>query len=783
MKSTDLAKLEEQCIQDWEPPCVAACPVHVDIRGVVRAVRDGAFATGRNLFAKATPFVRVVSEFCDAPCQRACHRAAIDQAIGVRELERVCVRLGAVPPAGPSRAAKTQTVVVIGGGLCGLSAAFDLARKGYAVKLYERGSEIGGRLLTGRVAAARTALAADLEPLARLPVSIRLDRSVDLAEVVSTESVAALLDLSACDAVLVATGTADSSTPGVPVEANRAEGLETFATDLPGVFLAGDVRGADSPASWSSIAAISEGRRAATSIERFLQKVSLTYGRSLEGPYETRLFTDLSGVSPESPATMADAARGFDPDEARAEAERCLLCACLECLKVCPYLEKHGSYPRVYARRVYNNLTVTKGNRTANRFINSCSLCGLCAEVCPTDLNMAPVCLEARRTMVAQGKMPPSVHDFALEELRRANSEGCTLLRHAPGWQKSTHVFMPGCQLAASRPDSVAILYARLRERLGPEVGLMLRCCGAPAEWAGREDLLEASLVTLREGVQKMGNPTVVVACPTCADILERRAPDVTSVSLYEVLAAGAGASSTVPATSRATLAVHDPCTARHHARTRAAVRDLLAGAGWPVEELPLSGERTECCGFGGLMLYADRELADEVVARRAACSSQPFVTYCAMCRDRYAAAGKPAIHVIDVLLDGAAALESAAALGPGFVERHEARVRLKEELLRDIWGERVGPEHHTEIVVEMDEELRRALEEQLVRLDDVRAVIAHAERSRAFFVDSASGRRLASYRPRAVTYWVQYSPAETGYVLHGVYTHRMEVEGVEGGE
>ncbi|NLG64881.1 MAG: (Fe-S)-binding protein [Actinobacteria bacterium] len=396
---------------------------------------------------------------------------------------------------------------------------------------------------------------------------------------------------------------------------------------------------------------------------------------------------------------------------------------------------------------------------------------------------MAPVCLEARRTMVAQGKMPPSVHDFALEELRRANSEACTLLRHAPGWQKSTHVFMPGCQLAASRPDSVAILYARLREHLGPEVGLMLRCCGAPAEWAGREDLLEASLVTLREGVQEMGNPTVVVACPTCADILERRAPDVTSVSLYEVLAAGAGASPAVPATSRATLAVHDPCTARHHARTRAAVRDLLAGAGWPVEELPLSGERTECCGFGGLMLYADRELADEVVARRAACSSQPFVTYCAMCRDRYAAAGKPAIHVIDVLLDGAAALESAAVPGPGLVERHEARVRLKEELLRDIWGERVGPEHHTEIVVEMDEELRRALEEQLVRLDDVRAVIAHAERSRAFFVDSASGRRLASYRPRAVTYWVQYSPAETGYVLHGVYTHRMEVEGVEGGE
>jgi glutamate synthase (NADPH) small chain len=41
-----------------------------------------------------------------------------------------------------------------------------------------------------------------------------------------------------------------------------------------------------------------EGRWAATSIDRFLQKVSLTAGREKDGPYRTRFFTSLEGVAP-----------------------------------------------------------------------------------------------------------------------------------------------------------------------------------------------------------------------------------------------------------------------------------------------------------------------------------------------------------------------------------------------------------------------------------------------------------------------------------------------------
>ena len=65
------------------------------------------------------------------------------------------------------------------------------------------------------------------------------------------------------------------------------------------------------------------------------------------------------------------------------------------------------------------------GHRHANKLINSCSLCGLCREVCPEDLHMGLICKKARETMVDQGKMPPSAHDFPLRDMSFSNSDKC----------------------------------------------------------------------------------------------------------------------------------------------------------------------------------------------------------------------------------------------------------------------------------------------------------------------------------------------------------------------
>ena len=113
--------------------------------------------------------------------------------------------------------------------------------------------------------------------------------------------------------------------------------------------------------------------------------------------------------------------------------------------------------------------------------IDSCALCGLCAEVCPNDLNMGDVCLNARRELVEKGYMPPAVHDFALHDMEQANGEDFALTRNRPGTAASAFAFYPGCQLPASRPREVRAAYEHLADCLDGGVGLMLGCCGAPA--------------------------------------------------------------------------------------------------------------------------------------------------------------------------------------------------------------------------------------------------------------------------------------------------------------
>ena len=279
-----------------------------------------------------------------------------------------------------------------------------------------------------------------------------------------------------------------------------------------------------------------EGRWAATSMDRFLQNTSLNAGREKEGPYETRLYTSLAGVAPLPVTPFSRPDGGYTLEEARTEASRCLQCECLECVKVCPYLETFKGYPKKYAREIYNNESIVMGSRQANKLINSCSLCGLCETVCPEDFAMQDLCLEARRSMVRRGKMPPSAHEFALLDMEFSQSERFFMARSAPGTKACHVLFFPGCQLSATRPDQTVSVYDHLRKHLDGSVGLMLGCCGAPAHWSGREDLFSRQVDRLRQEWQKLGRPKVVAACATCHRMFKEQLPETESVPLWRVL-------------------------------------------------------------------------------------------------------------------------------------------------------------------------------------------------------------------------------------------------------
>jgi Fe-S oxidoreductase len=63
----------------------------------------------------------------------------------------------------------------------------------------------------------------------------------------------------------------------------------------------------------------------------------------------------------------------------------------------------------------------------------------------------------------------------------------------------------------------------------------MLRCCGAPAEWAGRTDLFEEVRAGFMADYQALGSPQVILACSSCYRIFKEYLPDVACISLLDL--------------------------------------------------------------------------------------------------------------------------------------------------------------------------------------------------------------------------------------------------------
>ncbi len=771
MEQDELRKLEDQCIQEQPPACAAACPVHVDVRAMMAEVARGSFAEAAAILKKSVPFPGIISRVCDEPCRAVCKRKEAGDALSVAAIERSCLDHATGLPGKVSVApGKAQRVAVVGGGMSGLTAAFDLARKGYSTVVFEKASRLGGslRLIPEDILPAEV-MDRDLELLDRIGVEIRLNTTV--GEDVAFESLCQELD-----AVYVGVGGEASDLFGLDGESGGGISTDpvTLATPRQGVFAGGSLR--RPRAERSHIQSISDGRIAAISIDRFLQKVSLTASRAVEGSASTRLFTSTEGVEPMPVEPMADPAAGYSPEEAAREAARCLQCQCLECVKVCEYLNAFGSYPRKYVRQIYNNLSIVMGQRQANKLINSCSLCGLCREVCPEDLHMGLVCKKAREVLVSRGKMPPSAHDFPLRDMEFSNGDQCAFARHQPGTSESRFHFFPGCQLAASAPEHVKSVYALLTRKLVGGVAFMARCCGAPADWSGRKGLFESVQNDFLSQWRDLGRPRLILACSTCYEIFKTHFPQVPVTSLWETLDS-LGLPEPAHTGGREVIAVHDACTTRHEHSIQAAVRNILGRLGWEVEELPLSREKTECCGYGGLMFFANRELARSVIRRRAQESPRDYVAYCAMCRDYLASSGKRTLHLLDLMF-GVSREEAVQRKGPVYSQRHENRVRLKTSMLKEMWGERTVDSAACEAIrLEISDKVQQRMEDRLILVEDLQQVIAHAEKTGYKLFNRQTGRFLAHHKPASVTYWVEYTPTDDGFVVHNAYSHRMEVE------
>ena len=759
MDQSTLREFENRCIQEAPPPCSTYCPLHVDARGVSLLMARGETSEARKLLDRAMPLADLLGRLCEGPCREHCRRAEVDTGVNLPLLERACVASAAgqkpfpLPPTG-------KTVHIIGAGLSSLTAASELGKKGHACVVHHAGP-IGAELCA-------------VLPAEALETALELLRALRVVFEEHPALPAGLADSLLGEKIFVYLGLDDPAV-GHSVQTETVVPL-TLETERPGILAGGFARNGIS----RHIDRAEDGKRAAGSIDRLLQGALPGTAREGEGAQPSRLFTDISGAVP-APEVVPAAPAAPTHEEASAEGARCLDCQCLECVKRCPYLAHFKGYPKKYAREIYNNLAVLHGLHKGNTLTDTCAQCGLCAEVCPHDAHMGTFTAQARREMVKADRMPPSAHEFLLEEMEEAN--GLAFFRHQPGTERSARLFFPGCRLAAGKPAKTTALYRYLAEHLpqttGAGLGFAFGCCGAPARWSGRDKATAGAADVFRTLWEQAGKPEVLLGCASCGQFFAAEHPDIPIRSVWEALAELPLPPTAAPAPGL--LALHDPCAARHAEASQAGVRRILRSIGQEVEELTLGRSMTRCCGFGGAAAAASPEVGAAYAQSRADDTVNPVLCWCAVCREQIRKTGKPALHLLDLLFPGDGAQAVAALPAAGISERRAAMHGFCREVRMNIWNESVeapaaGPRLH------VPPDVAERLENRRILLGDIRTVLAHAEAHGAAFRRNGSDRLLACLRPRQVTFWVEYSKEPDGaFTIHDAYCHRMVVPDTPG--
>ncbi len=210
-------------------PCTYECPAGIKAHGYVARVRSGEYDQAFDLVLETTPLVGSLGRACYAPCEGECTRAELEGPLPIRRLKRFIAdrRYGQAEPKAVEKPEQNgHKVAVVGSGPAGLTAAWQLARKGYSVKIFEAAPTLGGMLSLGIPAyrLPNDVVADDVKNVTAIGVEIQTNARID--------NVAALKD-DGFDAVLVATGTHKSVSLRVPGEdLGGVQSALTFLADV-----------------------------------------------------------------------------------------------------------------------------------------------------------------------------------------------------------------------------------------------------------------------------------------------------------------------------------------------------------------------------------------------------------------------------------------------------------------------------------------------------------------------------------------------------------------------
>jgi len=163
------------CTALFKSPCQHTCPVEMDIPAYIALIRAGRFEDAYKVLLKTNPFPAVCGRVCDHKCQSKCRRGNMDEPLAIKYLKRFITDNAPRPPVKPVPVTRKEKIAVVGAGPAGLTAARDLALRGYKVTVFEELPEAGGMMRWAIPAyrLPRNILAQEIADVAALGVEIR----------------------------------------------------------------------------------------------------------------------------------------------------------------------------------------------------------------------------------------------------------------------------------------------------------------------------------------------------------------------------------------------------------------------------------------------------------------------------------------------------------------------------------------------------------------------------------------------------------------------------------
>lgn len=719
----------ERCFNGEPASCSFACPFHLDTRNFLEKMAKGRWNAAYKVFRNAVVFPAVVSRCCPHPCRERCQRVLTgNEPIDMGALENALLKYAkpskpdsyTIPP-------KDKSIAIVGAGPAGLSCALNLSLKKFNVTVYERGGSWGGSLKS-------------MDGFAEMAEDIALQMSSVKCEFKFDTEIKSLDELSEFDVVYIATGKGGDSF-GLLESWN----CELLTTSNPKVFMGGELCGR------SIVEGIAEGISLSQIIEIWLQT-----GKAVipPGGYSKTYCGHMLDHSQDSGSALVPVT---DEASAMAEAGRCMQCNCENCMVGCEMLAHFRKKPHRLSVEVY---TDSKANppisaHSLTRETYSCNDCGYCKSVCPEGVDIGAL-LHVSREMRAKDKVcPRALHDYWLREMEFHTHEAA--FSYIP--ENAKYIFFPGCRLTSSMPWHVRNTFELLLKK--NSCGIMLNCCGAPAFWAGEREMFEKHLNDIKTVWENAGKPTFVFACATCESLFEKYLNEIDRKSLYSLIEAA-----DVPKNELSKAAVFDPCASRDDAETRSAVRHITEASGINITEHPDNGH---CCGYGGQIQIANPKLFSKIAENRVNASTLPYITYCANCREVFAAQGKNVLHVLDLVFG------RGSEKIPTLEQKRMNTLNLKNDLSRKLTGHDFSAESHpwdnTKLII--SPELQDTLDKRLICAGDIRETIWNAEHDNTGFLNG--DHTLACMITDVLTYWVDYRLTDNGYEVFDSYTHRMK--------